>query len=223
MYGTKSLEAVFLDFDGVIVDSVKIKGEAFAQLYRPFGKKIAADVLKHHLANGGMTRRDKFCYYHRVFLKLQLPICDLNDMTARFAELVKEAVIECPLILGAMECLTTLSNQVPLFVVSATPSDELKFILLRRGLMRFFKSAHGAPESKTEILQRLIEKHLLAPDRCIMVGDSFEDHVAADAANISFVGVEDPSKKTFPENFDTVANLIELKTHLFKTDKLLKL
>ena len=56
------------DFDGVLADSVNIKANAFAELYSPYGSEIVERVVTHHLANGGMSRFDKFNYYHNVYL-----------------------------------------------------------------------------------------------------------------------------------------------------------
>ena len=50
------------DFDGVIVDSVNIKTEAFAEIYKPYGQKIVDRVINHHISNGGMSRFKKFKY-----------------------------------------------------------------------------------------------------------------------------------------------------------------
>ena len=50
------ISAIILDFDGVIVDSVGIKGEAFAEIYRRFGEDIAQKVFAHHISNGGMSQ-----------------------------------------------------------------------------------------------------------------------------------------------------------------------
>ena len=48
------------DFDGVLADSVDIKADAFAELYSPYGSEIVEQVVAHQLANGGMSRFEKF-------------------------------------------------------------------------------------------------------------------------------------------------------------------
>ena len=56
------IRAIIFDFDGVIVDSVDVKGLAFAEIYSKYGGGIAEKVLSHHRSNGGMSRKVKFKY-----------------------------------------------------------------------------------------------------------------------------------------------------------------
>ena len=37
---SQEYQAVFFDFDGVILDSVDVKTQAFADMYRPSGPKV---------------------------------------------------------------------------------------------------------------------------------------------------------------------------------------
>jgi len=55
-------QAVFFDFDGVILDSVDVKTDAFVAIFRGYGPKIREDVVKYHHENGGVSRMEKFKY-----------------------------------------------------------------------------------------------------------------------------------------------------------------
>ena len=57
------------DYDGVIVDSVDIKTEAFVNLYKEYGKNIQLKIKKFHIKNGGISRKDKIKYFHKNYLK----------------------------------------------------------------------------------------------------------------------------------------------------------
>ena len=61
-------DAVVFDFDGVLVESVDVKTDAFAALYRPYGSDIVEKVVAWHMAHGGVMRFEKFRHFHRVFL-----------------------------------------------------------------------------------------------------------------------------------------------------------
>ena len=64
-------KSVFVfDFDGVLADSVNIKTLAFYELYKEYGGSISSKVVEHHEANGGMSRFDKFKYYHHKHKKI---------------------------------------------------------------------------------------------------------------------------------------------------------
>ena len=54
---------IFLDFDGVIKESVEIKTRAFVELFMAYGQDVASKVKKHHMENGGMSRFDKMPIY----------------------------------------------------------------------------------------------------------------------------------------------------------------
>ena len=56
------IKNIIFDFDGVILDSVNIKTEAFYKLFEQYGSKIANQVVDYHIINGGMSRFKKFEY-----------------------------------------------------------------------------------------------------------------------------------------------------------------
>ena len=62
------IKNIIFDFDGVICESVDIKTDAFYEMYLPYGEEVALKVKEHHIANGGMSRYDKFRHYEKVFL-----------------------------------------------------------------------------------------------------------------------------------------------------------
>jgi beta-phosphoglucomutase-like phosphatase (HAD superfamily) len=80
----------FFDFDGVILDSVNVKSEAFATLFREFGADIEEKVVAYHLRYGGVSRVEKFRYYYRELLMQPLDDAELKRLCARFSELVVE-------------------------------------------------------------------------------------------------------------------------------------
>jgi len=49
-----SKKLLIFDFDGVLADSVEVKTEAFALLYKPYGQKVVEKVVSHHRDNGGI-------------------------------------------------------------------------------------------------------------------------------------------------------------------------
>ena len=53
------IKAIIFDFDGVIVESINVKKEAFEKLYQKYGDEIVYKVIAHHMANGGMSRFEK--------------------------------------------------------------------------------------------------------------------------------------------------------------------
>ena len=104
------IRAVIFDFDGVIAESVNVKTDAFARLFEPEGPEIVERVLEHHLANGGVSRFDKFRFYYKEFLARPLSEPELDSLCGQFSHLVVEAVIDAPWVPGAQETLQYLQG-----------------------------------------------------------------------------------------------------------------
>ena len=60
-----NIKNIFFDFDGVIAESVSAKTDAFEEMYLPYGKDIAAKVVEYHKLHGGVSRYEKFKYFHK--------------------------------------------------------------------------------------------------------------------------------------------------------------
>ena len=66
------IKNIFFDFDGVILDSVDCKTQAFEAMYAQHGQEIADQVKKHHLENGGVSRFEKFKHWHKKHLGIEI-------------------------------------------------------------------------------------------------------------------------------------------------------
>ncbi len=182
------LAAVFFDFDGVILESVDVKTRAFRQLYEQRAPHIADEVEAFHLANGGMSRFDKFRHWEEDLLGEPLTDAGMDRLCAQFSALVFDGVCASPFVDGARELLADLSTRIPLFIVSATPHDEIRRIVDVVGVAPFVRSSHGSPTTKSDWLARLLAEHRLDAASCLMVGDAHADQVAAAANDVPFVG-----------------------------------
>mgnify|MGYP003325992022 CR=1 FL=1 len=90
------IRAIVFDFDGVLVDSVNIKTKAFSYIYKKYGTDIVSKVIKHHELNGGMSRYEKFDYYHKFFLGTQIDQEVVDQLDSQFSELVLHKVVKSP-------------------------------------------------------------------------------------------------------------------------------
>ncbi len=196
-------QAFFFDFDGVLADSVEVKTRAFARLFEPFGPEIEARVAEHHRTHSGVTRVDKFRHYYREFLGQSLTEEGLADLCRRFARLVVDEVVAAPEIPGAEAFLRSWQGKLPFFVVSATPQEEMREIVRRRGWAGYFLEVRGAPTSKKDNLEDLLRAHSLPAGRCLFFGDALSDYRAAQACGVAFLGIlpgpKAPLLKSAPE------------------------
>lgn len=183
-----SLEAIFFDMDGVLLDSVSIKEEGFASIFPEATSDQQAAIRAYHRENGGMSRYDKIRYYLRELFP-QAPQDDehIETLAKRFGSTVAGLVAKCKEIEGATDVLTSLP--CPAFLVSGTPETELRRIVAARQWTKHFAGTFGTPRRKPDILHDLITSYNLNPKNCLFVGDASGDLNAAEETGVRFLGV----------------------------------
>ncbi|PIE59653.1 MAG: haloacid dehalogenase [Desulfobulbus propionicus] len=202
-------QAVFFDFDGVIADSLPVKTKAFAEMFACYGEETVARVITYHLANGGIPRIDKLRYCYRELLQKEIAPQELDLLAEEFSEKVLEGVIAAEYIPGALACLNLLQKyEIPAFVVSGTPHEEIQVVTARKGLDRYFTEVHGSPRTKTSIVNELLRRHTLSAKHCLFIGDALADYTAAKNSGTRFLGIS--SRYTtihFPEHVPVSATV----------------
>jgi len=53
------VKAIIFDFDGVILESVGVKKEAFRRLFQYYPEKVD-EIVNYHMQQGGLSRYRKF-------------------------------------------------------------------------------------------------------------------------------------------------------------------
>jgi len=215
------IRGIIFDFDGVILESVNVKTEAFRRLFAGCPEHIDA-IVDYHLCNTGVSRFDKFRYIYANLLNEPLSeerFCSLCD---RFADLVVEEVVGCDFVRGAKEFLEKYHRRLLLFIVSGTPQDEMRLIVERKGMKHYFADVLGSPEKKGVLVKKILIEYQLNPDDMVFVGDSLSDYEGAQECGVQFVGrVVSQDNHIFNglEIEDTVVDLSELDDLLYKIDK----
>ena len=209
-------DAIIFDFDGVLAESVDVKTRAFESLYAEYGDRIVEQVRNYHLQHGGISRFEKFRYYHEVLLGKTLTKDEENQLGDRFSQYVEDAVVESVYVAGAYNFLENYYQSIPLFVASGTPDDELKRIVSRRNMAHYFISVHGSPTKKGDIIQDILTKHSFNPDHVLMIGDAIADYEGAIAAGIKFMGRVMKYPKTYPFSVETLVlpDLVDLEVKM---------
>ncbi len=211
------VSAFVLDFDGVILESNHVKNQAFRDLFAGFPQHLPA-IERYHCGNEGLSRYVKFEWIYRKLLNQPLDQAAVALLDQKFSALVVEGVLASPFVAGAQQFLERFSDRVPIFVASGTPEAEIRDIMRRRGLEKYFAGVFGSPDTKAVIARRIIARHNFRPEECLFVGDALADLEGAAAAGMRFVGRLRPGAGfVFPRShtFLFVRDLHDLAACLF--------
>ena len=195
-------QAVFFDFDGVVLDSVRVKTEAFAKMFRQYGPDIESKVVAYHLANGGVSRFNKFRYFYENLLKQEITEEKLRQLGEEFSGHVLNRVLKAPFMEGALDTLIQLkARNIVAYIVSGTPHEEINYIVEQKGISHFFREVYGTPKEKFEIIRDILFYNGYQNTKCLFIGDAMSDYKAAQENGVYFFGVvKKGDVSPFPRN-----------------------
>lgn len=186
------VNVIIFDFDGTLVQSNRIKLQAWYDLFD-------GDNAKRALLPGVLERHGEASRYIIIRKLLeragdeQLSEDQLSEAIAdyarRYNKLVLEGVKTCPEMPSASDVLDELFTKVPLYCSSHTPETELLAILHFRGWSRYFKGIFGYPRVKSETVKYIVATEQVFPDEVLVVGDGLSDREAAEIAGARFFSI----------------------------------
>ena len=187
-----SIKNIFFDFDGVILDSVDCKTRAFEDMYTQYGQEIANQVKRYHLENGGVSRFEKFKYWHKQHLGVEITNAELNALSEEFSNLVVDKVVKSDEIKGSMDFIKSNHQEFRFWIITGTPTIEMKRIADKIEITPYFIGIHGSPEKKKHWVDHLLKTHQLHPNETLFLGDATTDFEAAQWGELHFALCEAP-------------------------------
>ena len=181
-------QAIIFDFDGVILDSMAVKSNAFVELFRDYPKWAIDAIVNYHTENGGMSRRQKIEYFYSQIIKEKAP-CELSQLEEKFGCYVLKILQDPALVIK--DCSDFIQNTypfLPLFVASAAPEDEVIELLKHHRLFHYFTAIGGSPRLKSDIINDFLVRFDLDSESCVLIGDSVNDLKAAQKSGVHFWG-----------------------------------
>jgi len=181
-----SAKLVIWDFDGVIKDSVSVKGSIFVDIFQDANAQTRQRILDHHRRNGGLSRYKKIPLYMKW---CGIPETDENidKYLALFSSQSTRKVIASPWIEGADNYLKSHAKLQKFYLVSATPADEIEYILEKLEISDCFLGAFGSPVSKKEAISMILNQESMTPADALFIGDSQIDSESASECGVPFV------------------------------------
>ena len=206
-------QTLIFDCDGVILNSNKIKTQAFYDVAKIYGHGPAQTLKDYHVQNGGISRYKKFEYLLTNILQKPIKKQELNELLSNFSKEVKKALLICEVASNIKEFRDKTRNTKWL-IVSGGDQAELREIFEQRGLSNYFDGGiFGSPDDKDVILKNETKNRNII-GKSLFLGDSMYDYQAANTAKMDFIFISKWTevkdwKKWICENEITNFNNIE--------------
>ena len=193
-------QTLIFDCDGVILNSNKIKTQAFYDVAKVYGHEPAQTLKDYHMLNGGISRYEKFEYLFTNILHKLIDAQELEQLLLNFSKEVKKALLTCEVAVHIQELRKKTKNSKWL-IVSGGDQTELREVFFQRKLDSYFDGGiFGSPDDKDTILKNEKDKCNII-GKSLFLGDSMYDYQAAKTAQIDFIFL---SKWTEVENWGKV-------------------
>jgi len=206
------IELLILDFDGVVIESNDIKTQAFEKVFSQF-PQYKDVIMQFHYENVSVSRVEKFDYLAALMgrgtdSKLKAEMAD------NFYQYVLKGILTVPLVKGAERFLKMAKGQLPLYLASVTPANELNHILEKRGLLHWFDGVYGCPPwTKANAIRDIVSRKSILPGNSLLIGDSAGDQRAALETGVQFIARNSGLK--FDEPYPLIfLDLNEIADHL---------
>ena len=178
--------ALAFDCDGVLLNSNRIKTDAFYSAASIYGHDAAQALVDYHVKHGGVSRYRKFAYLFSDILYRGDSGGEQEALLARYAVLVRDGLLSCEVAPGLSDLRQALQNSRWL-IVSGGDQEELREVFAVRGLADHFDGGiFGSPDAKDQILLRELTNGNI-PIPALFLGDSRFDYQCATQAGMDFV------------------------------------
>lgn len=193
---------IIFDYDGVIADTLMIKSDAFIST---FGDVALVEhdkyyISKYHFKNGGVSRDKKILHFMKHF---GIPYSDreFSDRLNKFKSELLNNLLFAKEIDGAWNYIDKIWRKgFIIYIASAAPEEELKYILKKQTKINIFESIFGFPNKKSKSIKDIMQRH--PKSSAIFFGDSIQDINAVRESGferrIEFIGIN-PSEKLMIE------------------------
>ncbi len=188
------VKTIFWDFDGVILDSMKVRDWGFEQIFKSFKKEDVERLLKYHRENGGLSRYVKIRYFFEELLSQSIDEEEVLIYAEKFSRLMrKELINPNNLIVDSVKFIKNNFNRYNFHIVSGSDQEELRFLCKELNINNYFKSINGSPTDKSILIKNILKNNVDSIENCCIIGDSINDYEAAENNKICFYNYNNKS------------------------------
>ena len=174
---------IIFDFDGVIINSHKVKSHAFYNLFKNYGNNIALKAKRYHENNIGKSRYFKFRFIAKNFLNKKLTKRELLRLDKSFDFFVEKKIKKMMPSKYLLKFLDSKKKLHNFYISTGTPQKKIIKILKDKKLSYFFKKIYGSPTSKITHIKKIKKRDI----KILFIGDSFDDYKVAKKTDINFI------------------------------------
>lgn len=203
-------KTILWDFDGVILDSMKIKGDGFVELFKNYDGKKVKLFEEYHYANGGISRFEKIRYFFNNILEENISEEAVQKFADLFANIIEKKIYDkSNLIEETLKFIIDNYKNYNFHIVSGAEHNELNLLCKNFMLDNYFISINGSPIKKEVLIKNILEMYGYEKHETILIGDAINDYDAAINNGIKFYGFNNIALKSY-ENYIDSFNDIEI-------------
>ena len=211
----RSYRTLVFDCDGVILNSNQVKTEAFVVAASEYGEDATLKLRDYHLANGGVSRYEKFDYFLSKIVKSADPADQYACLLRKYSKTVYQGLRLATIADGLPE-LRRATSEASWVVVSGGDQEELRELFRERELTEYFDGGiFGSPSTKETLLEECFREGIIKYP-ALYIGDTRHDHEVSSAVGLDFLFVEEWSEfvgwKEYQKRvgFQSVTNISKL-------------
>lgn len=170
----KNYSHLFFDCDGVILNSNKVKTNAFYKIAIKYGKESAKKLVDHHINNGGISRYKKIKFFQNNIIKNN-DLTLYKNLVNDYAKILKKDLLETEIEKGIFK-IKEIFPDSKIAVISGSDQKELIWLFKKLKIDNIFDwGIYGSPKSKEEIFNQIFKnsRDILS---AIYLGDSKYDY-----------------------------------------------
>lgn len=187
MTATYRPKAMVFDFDGVIMDSIPVKTNAFGHILREFPKEQVTLLLEYHKENGGVPRRKKLEYFFQEIAKTPTELEKIAEYEDEFGKYVLKTLSNPEyLIQECVDFIEANCKKTPIYVASAAFQTEVDFLSKIHGFYNCFKGVYGHPSKKPAVIRQILTELNIDKSELVFIGDSMSDVKAGTETGVNF-------------------------------------
>ncbi len=201
------IKNILWDFDGVILNSMKIKGDGFIELFKEYDEMYLNKLEQYHYDNGGVSRFEKIKYFFNEILQKDITEKEVIEFADKFAEIINKNLFNpSNLIEDSVSYIKENYKKYNFHIVSGAEHNELNELCKYFELDKYFISIDGSPTKKDVLVKEILDKFNYKKDETILIGDSSTDYKASIVNTIEFYGFNNNDLKQYGNYIENFGN-----------------